>query len=65
MLKASDPSLRPGQDSLAKSGVALRAFTIIWRLASLHGRGRKDLWSCVKAIDNRYSALKLIGKIEN
>ena len=37
---------------------------IIWRLSSLHRRGGKDLWSCIKAIDNRYRALKLSGKIE-
>jgi hypothetical protein len=37
---------------------------IIWRLSSLHRRGGKDLWSCIKAIDNRYRTLKLSGKIE-
>jgi hypothetical protein len=37
---------------------------IIWRLSSLHRRGCKDLWSCIKAIDNRHRSLKLSGKIE-
>jgi hypothetical protein len=36
----------------------------IRRLSSLHRRGGQDLWSCVKAIDNRYSTLKLSRKIE-
>jgi hypothetical protein len=38
--------------------------TIIRRLSSLHRRGGKDLWSCIKAIDNRHRSLKLSGKIE-
>jgi hypothetical protein len=37
---------------------------IIWRLSSLHRQGGNDLWSCIKAIDNRYRTLKLSGKIE-
>lgn len=37
---------------------------IIWRLSSLHRRGGNDLWSCIRAIDNRYPALRLSGKIE-
>ena len=36
----------------------------IWRLSLSHKRGGKDLWSCIRAIDNRYPALRLSAKIE-
>ena len=59
-----EATLRPGGIRWPRKAWLDELSEIIWRLSSLHRRGGKDLWSCIKAIDNRYSTLKLSRKIE-
>jgi hypothetical protein len=57
-------TLRPGEIFWPRKAWLCELSECIWRLSSLHRRGRNDLWSRVVAIDNRYPALKLSSKIE-
>jgi hypothetical protein len=59
-----ESTLRPGDIFWPSQPWLEELSEIIWRLSSLHRRGGKDLWSCIKAIDNRYRTLKPSGKIE-
>ena len=59
-----EATLRPGEIWWPRKAWLNEFSKIIRRFSSLHRRGRKELWSCIKALDNRYSELKLGGKIE-
>ena len=61
---AKEAILGPGQTFWPSQAWLDELSECIWRLASLHRRGGKDLWTCVRAIDNRHSRLNLGGKIE-
>ena len=59
-----EATLRPGETSWPSEPWLDELSEIIRRLSSLHQRGGKDLWSRIKAIDNRYGTLKLSAKIQ-
>jgi hypothetical protein len=61
---AKEAILGPGQTFWPSQAWLDELSENIWRLSSLNRRGGKDLWSRVKAIDNRYPALKLSAKIQ-
>jgi hypothetical protein len=59
-----EATLRPGEIYWPRKAWLNELSKIIRRFSSFHLRGGNELWSCVKALDNRRSALKLSGKIE-
>ena len=59
-----EATLRPGEIYWPRKAWLNELSKIIRRFSSLHLRGGNELWSCVKAIDNRRSALKLSRTIE-
>ena len=52
------------RDLVAEEGMAQRILQNYSEILFITPAGRKELWSCIKALDNRYSELKLGGKIE-